>query len=369
MIPDPAVEALGRSWKEVQAAAEEYRDAAEAEVVRWAWGPRFAGWARLEPLFVLRAHGSRASTRELPEPEDHTTRELFGFDQANRVVVARSFQNWPTIGVREEMLLVQGAGGLVQLSLRRWDEQFELTGVGVPQFENGRIATMHWHRFDPRDGFQWRRERFAYDGERLVTVDFDSSDPDRDPVRQEVVWDPDGEIGRVLVHVGDRRSTGYMRPPQGGIAPVRRRVEAGLVERIAAWVIRRAPEEAVWALAILYDAEGNPVLPPSLGLAVDADRDDDPDVQFNPAEWDLMDAEPDELGDAAFAEDCQLLNQHWDATGSYTAGRGLLLRVAGELADRDWSAVLKPTADFEVFATDLELEDLARNRRKLRRRR
>ena len=150
---------------------------------------------------------------------------------------------------------------------------------------------------------------------------------------------------------------------------MRRRVEAGLVERIAAWVTRRAPAEAVWALAILYDAEGNPVLLPSLGLAVDADRDDDPDVQFNPAEWDLMDAEPDELGDAAFAEDCQLLNQHWDAAGSWTAGRSLLLGVAGELADRDWSEVLKPAADFEVFATDLELEDLARNRRKLRHRR
>ena len=62
---DPALEALGRSWKEVQAAAQEYRDAAEAEVVRWAWGPRFAGWARLEPLFVLRAHGRRASIRRV----------------------------------------------------------------------------------------------------------------------------------------------------------------------------------------------------------------------------------------------------------------------------------------------------------------
>jgi hypothetical protein len=366
MTTDPAIEHLGRSWQDAQAAGQEYRDAADAAVMRWAWGPNFAGWERLEPLFVQRAHGMRPTTRELAEPEDRTTRDLFGFDAAGRVVVARQFQNWPTVGVRREQVLAEGQVGPVQL----WFERAELYRIGVPAFEGGRITEMAWHSYDVRDGFGGYRERYAYEGGRLAVVQTEFSDPDRHPTRHEVVWDDDGEVGRIIVDYGDgQHRTTYIRPPKGGIASVRKRVAAELVDRIVAWVARRAPAEPVWALALLYDAEGNPVLPPSLGLAVDAGRDDDPDVMFNPAEWRLMDPEPTEFADEAFAEDCLLLNQSWDAAGNFTAGRRMILEVARELRDRDWDGVLTRAEDFHVYAVDLELEDLERNRRALMRRR
>jgi hypothetical protein len=80
-----------------------------------------------------------------------------------------------------------------------------------------------------------------------------------------------------------------------------------------------------------------------------------------------MDPEPSEFADGAFAEDCLLLNQVWDAAGNDSAGRRLLLDAARELRDRDWSGTLSLAADFEVLLVDLELEDLARNRRALSR--
>jgi hypothetical protein len=363
-MSDPAQQHLGRSWVEVQADAQDHCDQVEAAVVRWAWGPLFAGWERLEPLFMQRFHRERPKTRELPEPDDRTSRELFGFDDRGRVVTARQFRDWPTAGVSRENLLVDGAEGPVQLRFSRRGDWFELHQLGVPVFEDDRIVAITWHTKDLREGFTWWRERYGYDGDHLQRVRCEFSDPEKESFEETIEWDADGEVARIT----GPRSTIYIRPPKGGITPVRKRVAAELVERISAWVARCAPAEPIWALAVLYDAEsGGATLPPSLGLAVDGDRDDDPDVMFNPAEWELMDPEPSEFADGAFAEDCLLLNQVWDAAGDDSAGRRLLLDVARELRDGDWSATLSLAADFEVLLVDLELEDLARNRRALSR--
>jgi hypothetical protein len=365
MSSDPAPQHLGRTWAEVEAGIKEYRAAADAAVVRWAWGPNFAGWERLEPLYVERVHREPAKTGELPEPEDRTTRDLFGFDAAGWVVVARQFQNWPREGIQSETILVDGADGPVQLVMRDWGDATELLRIDVPVFDGDRIASITWYRRDYDRELVRHSEHYTYERDRPVRVDIDAWDDDGSRV-QHVEWDDDGEIRRIYTDSGNERFVGYVRPPKGGIGPIRRRVEAELIERIAAWADRSTPDEAVWALAILYDTEGNPPLPPSLGLAVDADRDDDPLVRFNPAEWRFMDAEPEELGGGAFAEDCAVLNQHWGAARDDAAPRRLFVKVAKALRDRDWTGALRLADDFEVLPVDLELEDLERNRRALR---
>lgn len=364
MSDDPAPRLLGRSWAEVEADIQSHREAAESAVVRWAWGPVYAGWERLEPLFSERVHGERPKTRELPEPEDRTTRDLFGWDDAGRVVVARRFRSWPQPGVQDETILVEGAAGPVQMHMHWPLGVVELIRMAAPEPGHVGLAAMRsWYLRD-RTAFWCYEERFTYEGARLTRVDV--RHPDGDPYFQVVEWDTDGEVKRIYRQAGDKRSVVYVRPPKGGVAPVRRRVEAELVDRIAAWVARRAPAEPVWALGILYDAEGNPPLPPSVGLATADDLDDDPLVRFNPAEWGLMDTDPDELLGDAFAEDCAVLNQHWSSAMDDAAPRRMFVKVAKALRDRDWAGFLTTADEFEVLAVDLELEDLQRNRRALR---
>jgi hypothetical protein len=152
-----------------------------------------------------------------------------------------------------------------------------------------------------------------------------------------------------------------------------RLVRGELPERIAAWVRRTAPAEALYCLAISYSEHYNHPMPPSLGLGTlrelrewRASSTGGPLelTVFNPAEFACFETEPPELIDDADLRDAyQALNQEWASTDDDRQPRQLLVAVAKSLSARTWDQLPTGPDGFAIYAVDLELADLERNLR------
>lgn len=396
---DPAVSVLGTSWTDAADAHSAYRDEAEARVREWAWGPYGAGWERLEP-FWNEQWGERPKTRRLrAEPARRSDALLYGFDEAGEVVVSRSFGDG--FGnddvVRRETLRVNGLRGEVVLVYEtegaRGVYRHHLGEIHAPQLTDGALQRLDiW--FKPRDGegFSWRGTAYEYDDGRIAVIrSSQRAAPGTGwehkrtghqlaelrvtrhaPLR--LRYADDGQL--LMIAAGDDPDTDrvmYRRRARGATARAGRLVRERLPERIAAWVRRTAPAEALYCLAISYAEHYNRPMPPSLGLGTVREllqwRASSTGGRleltvFNPAEFACFDTAPSELSDdAALLDAYQALNQEWASTDDDRQPRQLLVAVAKSLTGRTWDQLRIGPDGFAIFAVDLELVDLERNLR------
>ena len=191
--------------------------------------------------------------------------------------------------------------------------------------------------------------------------------------RYEFAYDEAGDLVTIrAVHPGQRFDPAVIwRRRPASLRPALRRVEDTLVDTLTTWAREHWPDEPAYCLAISYQ----PDYPLHLDAGIGTDRERqamllDPGEYgvgldlWNPAEFETAPALSLSPNDEAYAEAAALLEQEWRTTDD-DAGFKLLARVAKRLNAADW-ADLPRTADFVVFAIDLDIPDQAHVERHLR---
>jgi hypothetical protein len=150
-------------------------------------------------------------------------------------------------------------------------------------------------------------------------------------------------------------------------------IRAGIVNQVAKTIRDCGITEPIYCALLVYDGEGNGVLPPQLALGIESERqkwiasagESLPSYLWNPAEFTHF-LEPHlELNfDQEFLQECEWLNNILDARASDAPARKLVNEAAEELATMDWSSSITTTPDFVVVAVDLEQGDLEKNMKK-----
>jgi hypothetical protein len=158
----------------------------------------------------------------------------------------------------------------------------------------------------------------------------------------------------------------WYRTAPGAAKRARALVGRELPRRIAAWASRVAPEEPVYALALLHSID-DPTLPPALGLGTVAElerwKSEQPDrlrdYAWNPAEYRLFEPSPPELTeDAALVDAFAVLNQQWALSENRREPASTLRACARALlADRHWATPLTCADDFCVVVVPDEHDE------------
>lgn len=344
----------------------DFRRERESRVVRWGWATDFTGADELAPLWHER-HGYGPGRFLERQPVDLSNIEQYGYDERNRIVVARG--HLPTGELGEEALLLHDGSrvGRWRCSRYNMDGEWTLRTVERAHLDGGRVEMIEtWFEYGPAV------TRFAYEDGRLVRV--------LGPLGEELLsWGEDGELDSIQAKVGTETETRYRRPPRDLTLPkLLRLTEDALVERIPAAVAAHPPQESAYCLAVHYNG-GEPMVPPLLVIGLVAIRDAllvehgaDPWYIWNPAEWASAVRQQGDEGrvpwltlddDRDFAELCRLVEQEIGRADLEHEPRALFNRVAQRLARVDWSAILPITEDFVVYAVDFQVQDLDENLR------
>jgi hypothetical protein len=175
---------------------------------------------------------------------------------------------------------------------------------------------------------------------------------------------------RVQMGDADPGTVVYVRAVDEDTAAAYRLVRASLPGQVFAWATRVAPDEPVYCVGLRYDFAEPRLAPPALGLATDDDRkralaEPDPEnrrrMLWDPAEWRLLDHEPDELYAEPLITAWAALMQAYRSTGSAEDVRRLLITCArAAWTEFDWSAITH-SSPFAVYAVDDQFIDFERN--------
>jgi hypothetical protein len=372
---DEPQHALESVWERTKARGREEIEHASRDVERWEWARGDTDWERPEPLWSEMRGVSRSDRTVKPPAGKLGYLTQYGYGADGEIKLARRASGgtaedpdyreaavWVTGDSGERLLLEYHSEGI------RKPRPFRLQAIAAPVYENGELsAVVRWS--GPRTGGS--REVYERDGDVITrvteeryedgvwrarrTYDCTYSDGTLALITSTPVQ-PDGTIAGPTV--AWRRSSGR------AIRDARRRIEGELPDRILQWASRCAPDDT-FALALLYSFEG-PSVPPAIGAGTErARRELASGVQeaspvWNPAEWEQLDPEPEELLSDGLKACWQLLEQEWKVTASDTEPRALLLKALRKLTpERLESAGLARSV--VVFAVDDELVDLDRN--------
>jgi len=355
----------------------ELRQACEAAVVQWQWAPENAGLQRPQPLYHQR-YGLPLPKLLDEAPSTPRTEQQYGLDANGEIVVAREY-----VGADEfrEELRVRRGDTVVGY---RWIETAEAAGVNIARFRDGRMQSYVeiWPQMltvtDMPHGSLI--ERYAWDGDRLTVIDVQTvivfgampATPDVTQIRPS--YDHAGRLIELREHSARGEKVLYRaRDSAPSIAALHRPVEDRLVELLPALVGEHV-NEPIYCLALHYQPEWP--LPPNVAAGIERDRREwmqsirDPETLWltvwNPAEFSSYSGES--LGgrpltdvDAELAAALAEIPENSEESREH--GRATLNRVARRLQKLDWQPIAPVTADFVVFAVDLELTHLEENLR------
>ena len=341
------------------------------------WGDGGTSWERPEPLWS-EMRGLSTSRRAISEPLGELGFvSLYGYDASGEIEIARRAVGGTAAEPRftSEALWVRDVDGRALLL------EFHYEGIREPRPLILRCITapvrvgerleqvIRWSGPGTGGG----REVYERDGDSITRVT-EERFIDGEWVPR-YVYDCEYAGGSLAVVTATRIDAGgargeplvaYRRTSGKAVRNARKRLSTELPDRIVEWAARVAPDEPLFALALLYSFEG-PSVPPALGVATDRERTalitnapNDPLTLWNPAEWKLLDTEPAELLADGFDECWQLLGQEWESTSNDREPRAMLVKAAKAITPKQ----LKPaglSADLVVFAIDDELTDLDRN--------
>jgi len=344
------------------------RKRSESQVVRWEyWNWPKWNWDPDDAL-ELRRIAKRV-------PKERASNG-YGYDKENRVIVIQQFRGNPPKLWWMEFLRYSGdkmmgshfLAGAIYSENKVIGNDFQAGGVLANVFEatlsSGRIVRAERLM---TDSWQWDWKTIEWEGDNVATVlegkrgqkasrqktysragklieDLDLSKPVKPPKRQPL---PEGVTVKSLAQ----------------------EIRQKLVKAVVATVARARVKEPVYCLALNYDCEGNPLLPPELGIGLDAERQSrlkrgDPDAKFaiwEPEQFSIFANNRTELRDKDLSRACDLLNRELAYRDSSEPARKVILQAAADLAKMEWRGKLNPTDDFVVYAVDTDLADLRKN--------
>jgi hypothetical protein len=366
--------ALGTIWERYDLRSREEIERASRDVERWEWAQGETHWERPEPLWAER-QGRNPSNKTIKPPAGELGYLVhYGYAADGEIKLARRASGgtpedpdyhaatvWVTGDSRERLLLEFHSHGIHK------PRPLRLQAITAPIYESGELsAVVRWS--GPSTGGS--REVYEREGGRIARI--------TEELRRDGTWQPlgiydcaysDGELASITYMRLDSDGTrgdpvvAWRRRAGSQVRGARRRIERELPDRLLKWVSRNAPADT-FAIALLYSFEG-PTVPPAIGAGTERERrelagDGDASRVWNPAEWEQLDTEPDELLADGLDESWQLLQQEWEATATDKEPRALLLKALRDVsperlkaAGLAWGVV--------VFAVDDELVDLDRN--------
>ncbi len=293
MAPPEEIRVMLADRRAIASRYEEIRAAAEARVVEWRWTtglvmePDLAYWAERrggKPGRLLRKRPSGLAIR-------------VGIDAGGRPVVV-------TQGVDDSDPTSAGyeleGGDSVGFELARWSFTFKPPREWV-RAAGGWIRVVNVRRVlrdshdrvvgvvSARSEQEWHAEYYTYGSDgRVITIDEEYSAYEGVSYRLEIAFDDDGAVERIDATGSDgTRSVRYARL-HAPIATVLTELERDLGNELAD-LLRRAPQQPLWAVALAYDQEDP--LPPTVIVCTQQERDSwkpggDRDWELlNPAEW------------------------------------------------------------------------------------
>jgi hypothetical protein len=381
-----AAELFGRSWGDVERAADEYRAAAAERVRDWVWGgPDPHRWELREAVV-----GNEAPLRVVegdPGPERRSRFARFGYDADGLIVVAERYTDplggrsmAPLQGVLARETLCcgdvalhlqheHGGGGSHRVVLSTFSRQItDSIGQAIALESFGRESSSRT-RWVLRDGqvAESYRESFAGvldDPEALTERRREVYERD-DAGLMRVRWEL--EFSRWFPEAQGDGGVAWLRRSPKALRAARKLVDAELPERIRAWVTRVAPAEPVYALGLLWSIDA-PRLPPALGLGTVRElrawrRRYRPGFElrsmlWNPAEWECFDPAPVEFaGDEALQDAFALLNQDWEGSMTDREPAMTLRRSVSTLSAATLGVSVNTAIPFAVFVIADELDD------------
>jgi hypothetical protein len=372
---DLAMTLLGRSWEELEADSRRMVAGAEERVVRWVWADGPAAWDRVEPYWAER-RGLPTSRRAAAEPSGELGYLVrYGFDEQDRIRIARRVKGGTVdapVRARDAVWLDVPDGRIAGLEYRHDRNGSMVLECLTAPFYDGNELREVLHLVGPGDCGPRGRERYERRDGRLVRI--------VEERWREGAWKPSWEFecGYVndelasitttrLDEPGGKPIVCYRRSSPRAVRIARKRVRDELPARVEQWVRRVAPDEPLFAVALLYSFEG-PALPPALGLATERERcalleatPHDRERIWNPAEWEILDGDAPELREDGLEACWQHLEQEWIQASDDRQPRALLVGVAKHLADAGLQGMSNPL--HAVYAVDDELTDLDRNLR------
>jgi hypothetical protein len=357
------------------------KEATESRVMRWRYSKGRLWTFNPVQLDIL-------TTEEVANPEE--AEFAYGYDAEGWVVCVRqmgSLPAWREVSGRREYYRVRrtyneqfirhqpGTMEVSEYETRPVDSPTRLGCVYQVHSESNRIVEVgrFWKNKGSdgpeRQGFD--REQYFWEGDRLKK---DRSFDENGNIEFETEWEPDGthKLYRVLKD-GSRYWTDEPAPKGATVKSLVQFVRQRLLEVIPQRVKAAGLKDPAYCLVLAYDAEGEDILGPMLGIGAESERQkwlrEKGDQAWlsiwNPAEFTKFADSPIEPDDEELERKMGWLNKLLLEREVTAPAIQLLVEVAAELEKLDWSAFLPTTPDFVVYAVDLELMDLRKNLKKI----
>jgi hypothetical protein len=332
---------LLKRWRKEENACKRLRKITEERVVRWEYWTGYH-W-----------HWKPSEYESVEKTAKRTTREkawyTYSYDAQDRVIVIKFGFPGDENPTPEEEFLSYSRDSIQ--STKYYEEQ--LRDVAEATLVNGRITRVE--SGDGWDSIQWR-------GDKIARIQF--GEHRKKPVLE---WCYDESGKRTGMYDLPRK----LKLPKGvTIASLAKSIHAHLTQLVPKIVAKAGIKQLVYCLALAYDGEGNGVVPPSLAIGLDSERQNwirtkrkaAKEFIWNPEEFRQHETKKTSLpDDKKFERACEWYNQLLDRKGSDKPARELLNQVARDLAKLDWNGRLNTTDDFVVFAVDYEGGDLKKN--------
>jgi hypothetical protein len=329
------------------------RKQAESKVVRWAyWDPPDWYW---NPEYMVKYWNWGPPQRTQKGKAGYA----YGYDDRGRVIIIHKFGAVDPAKLERVQFLRYGGDRIVGSVFG--PEGATLYDVFEATLSGGRIARVEQVHFGypPCD---WKT--IVWEGDHVASV---LEGMRGRKAHRQVNY---SKKGKVLEDLDLSRPVKRKPLPKGvTMNSLAKEIRQRLVKAVVATVAKAKIKESVYCLALNYDCEGNPLLPPELGMGLDSERQARLKRGGRDAKHDIWDAvnfplfgsRRTELKDRELDRACSLYNRELEYEGTDEPARKLILQAAADLAKLNWKGKLNATDDFIVYAVDTDGADLHKN--------
>jgi hypothetical protein len=313
--------------------------------------------------FYFESHRRRPGRRVGPDATFPVARYHYGFGEDGRIWVERQATEFR--GTMYETFFVYGPDGPIEVAGFHYHTDKRPIYLDRCVYSNGLLVG-----YEKQGQQGCIRSTYFYADGRLTRIEHQTG-PSLDQLVpfqiEDVRFDETGKLAEILCRQLDptgREVGSELRFKSKPRAMTPKAMESAfldhLVAAVPAAVATLHVTRPIYCLALAYDPEQFSTLPPMVAIGL-VDQLEQPDSEpWNPAKMQAIDLARENFGELyKFAE---LLDQR---PLSASTLRSLMNEAAARLGKIDWTSTMSVTADFVVYATDLELGDFIPNLRKV----
>jgi len=340
------------------------REEIAARVEKWV----FSDWQLWEPLT------NRREDNLSPLPNAEGAHYAYGYDKEGRPIIVRHFKTEidpEKTKASQDLVYRITKEVLVEEFIR-----YERDNVYLySRYLNGSLIYIRRLTFEEgmlmedesvHHGY-YSRAQNIYDGRRLSICRMVD---DSGRVLEESVYKRGQPARHYRVRRDGTRFELYQPLPKGvTVKSLLETAKERLIKLIPETLAKADLGEAIYAVALAYDGEGNGALPPILGAGLESERErwiaehgnKARAYIWNPAEWENYETSNLEINDDKFVEACDLVTTVLAERVSEAPAVKMLVEVCSELNRIAWPSKIKRTDDFVIYPVDFELSRLKRN--------